>query len=151
MTIWVDADSCPGPVRAVISRAAARTGVPAVYVANRPIPFPPADSARMEVVSAQEGSADDWICLNARPGDLCITRDIPLAARLIELEIAVINDRGTRYDRNNIGPRLSERNMMKEFRERGLMPEKQGSYSAKELQTFANQFDRTLTRLLKGK
>ena len=32
MTIWIDADACPVPVREIVLRASARTNTPLVFV-----------------------------------------------------------------------------------------------------------------------
>lgn len=148
MKILVDADSCPQPVREIIARAAVKRGVKAVFAANRQIPLPEADLVEMVVVEKGEGVADRWIIDQAESGDLAVTRDIPLAAELVEKQIVVINDRGAHFTPENIRERLSIRNLMKDFREAGIMPEKESSFGRREIQQFAAAFDRELTRLL---
>ena len=84
MKILVDADSCPRPAREAVLRAALRRGIPAIFAANRPIPGIGGRGLTMEVCPPGEGSADNRIAALARPGDLVLTRDIPLASRLVE-------------------------------------------------------------------
>lgn len=150
MTIWLDADSLPRKVRDTVARAACREGVDAVFVANREVPFEePSDCSLLEMrITPDESSADDEIVAQVLPGDLVITRDIPLAARLIEQEAVVINDRGDRFDRDSIGERLSQREWNLQLKEAGLAGSRGRSYGAGELKRFADRFDRELRRLL---
>ncbi|MDR3302919.1 MAG: DUF188 domain-containing protein [Treponema sp.] len=145
MKIFVDADSCPRPVREVVLRAAARMSVQAVFAANRPIPG--VTAALMELCPLGEGAADNRIVALAGPGDLVITRDIPLASRIVEASIMVMDDRGRVYTRENIRERLSLRDFMVGLAENGLGKDRIASYGKRELKAFADSFDRVLARL----
>ena len=120
MKILVDADSCPRPARELILKTAVRRRIKTIFAANRPIPGiggpdgSLGDLALMELCPAGEGAADDRIVELAESGDLVITRDIPLASRLVETgaPILVIDDRGQIYTRENIRERLSLRDFM---------------------------------------
>lgn len=149
MKIWVDADSCPRPVREIIVRAAERTGVEALFVANRPVPGIE-EGAGLVVVGKDEGAADDYIFDHSTVGDLVVTRDIPLAKRLVDRGTTVVNDRGDLFTAENVGERLSVRNFMYQLRSSGLLIPTERSFGAKETQAFANAFDRELTRLLRN-
>ena len=149
MKILVDADSCPQPVREIIARAAVRRGVQTIYAANRKIPVPDGDCIEMVVVEKGEGVADRYLIEHSAAGDLAVTRDIPLAAELLEHGVVVINDRGDQFTADNIRERLSVRDLMKDFRDSGIMPEGQRTFGRRETQQFANAFDRELTKLLK--
>jgi uncharacterized protein YaiI (UPF0178 family) len=144
--IWVDADSCPVPVRHMVERFALRLAIPTAYVANHPIPHPADPLFTMVVTGTEEGAADDHIASHIAAGDLAVTRDIPLAARLVEQGARVINDRGTRYTRENIGERLSERNFHLQLDKLGLYPDRTGVYRPKDLALFANCLDREIHR-----
>jgi uncharacterized protein YaiI (UPF0178 family) len=146
MKILVDADSCPRQARELILRAAVRTKIPAIFAANRPIPGIE-DGGIMELCPPGEGSADNRIVELARPGDLVITRDIPLAQRLVEASILVMDDRGQVYTRENIGERLSIRNFMVGLATNGLDAERTATYGKRELKAMADSLDRVLTRL----
>ena len=149
MKILVDADSCPASVRDIIARAAERVGVEAVFAANRKIPLSLHRLIRMHIVEKGEGKADEYLIDCSEQGDLAVTRDIPLAAALIEKGVIVINDRGDHFTGDNIRERLSVRNLMKDFRESGIMHEGANTYGRREIQKFAAAFDRELMRLLK--
>ena len=147
MIIWLDADSLPRKVRDIVSRAACREeGIEAVFVANRVVEFEPCRRSRMVVVD-EGSSADDYIIESIAAYDMAITRDIPLAARLVEKEAVVINDRGDRFDRDTIAERLSQRNWNLALKEAGLSSSGTRSYSAAEVKRFADRFDRELRRL----
>ncbi|MDR1443332.1 MAG: DUF188 domain-containing protein, partial [Treponema sp.] len=144
MKILVDADSCPRAARELVLRAAKRCGLTAIFAANHPIP---GLEDVMELCPPGEGTADDRIVNLARRGDLAVTRDIPLANRLVEQDIAVMDDRGNVYSRENIRERLSLRNFMVDLANSGLAPERSSSYGKREIQAMANSLDRILTRL----
>jgi uncharacterized protein YaiI (UPF0178 family) len=149
MKILVDADSCPKPARLLILRAAARTALTAVFAANRPVPGIAGPGAVMEVCPAGEGAADDRIAELARPGDLVVTRDVPLASRLVEAAIPVIDDRGQAYTRENIREKLSLRDFKVGLADSGLGMERAASYGKRELKNFADALDRLLVRLIR--
>ncbi|MBI9105963.1 MAG: DUF188 domain-containing protein [Spirochaetales bacterium] len=148
MRIFVDADSCPQIVRGIISRAAEREGLECVFAANRNIPLPENDFLKMVIVEEGEGVADQYIIDNSTEDDIAVTRDIPLAAELVENKVVVLNDRGEVFTPENIRQRLSIRNVMKDFRDSGIMPDADNSFGRKEIQLFANAFDRELRKLI---
>ncbi|GHV78854.1 UPF0178 protein [Spirochaetia bacterium] len=151
MKILVDADSCPRPARELILKTAVRRRTMAIFAANRPLPDIGGDFAVMELCPAGEGAADNRIVELAEPGDLVITRDIPLASRLVENAhpILVIDDRGRVYTRENIRERLSLRDFMVGLAESGLGIERIAAYGKKELKAFADGLDRVLVKLAK--
>jgi len=147
MRILVDADSCPRPVRELILRTSNRIKIMAVFAANHPIPGICGEHAVMEICPPGEGSADDRIVELAQPGDLAVTRDIPLAERLVEAQVRVMDDRGTVYTKENIRYCRSLRDFSLGLANNGLGPERIALYSKKELKSFADSFDRELTKL----
>jgi len=150
MTLHIDGDSCPRPVRDAAARAGRREAVPVVCYANRPIPFEPNVSVEMVLVEKTEGAADRALVARAVPGDLALTRDIPLAAELVEAGIAVVNDRGALYTRENIRERLSVRNFMAGLNAVGLKPESTAQYGKKEWDDFVRTFDREFMKLVRN-
>ncbi|MDR2537897.1 MAG: DUF188 domain-containing protein [Treponema sp.] len=148
MRIFVDADSCPRLTRSAVLRASARTGIQAVFVANRLIPGIIGPTTLMELCPSGEGMADDRIVALARAGDLVITRDIPLAQRLVEASVMVIDDRGREYTPENIQERLSLRDFMVGLAENGLGKDRVAQYGKRELKAFADSFNQILARTL---
>ena len=150
-TIWVDADSCPTPARDLIIRFSLRLELTCIFVANREISIPKKNPLfKMIICDVTPDAADNYIVQNAEENDIVITRDIPLAARLVEKKIQVINDRGILYDESNIRERLSLRNFNLELFQSGLIPEKTKKKKKKELNLFANCFDRELQKKIRN-
>lgn len=147
MILWVDADSCPRPVRDLVLKTGKRRNLTVHFVANRPIPGLPDHAFIMTIADTAPDAADDFIVENSVSSDLVVTRDIPLAKRLVDRGIAVINDRGNVYTERNIGERLATRNLMLELYNNGVYPERTGTFGKKELQDFANALDREITRI----
>jgi len=148
--VWVDADSCPRPVREIVARAAVRRRIETLFVANRPLPDAGGPSISFVEVGKGEGEADDYIIAQAAAVDLVVTRDIPLAAALVDRGLRVLNDRGELYTAENVGERLSVRDFMYELRSSGLSPERTGRFGGREAKAFADAFDRELARAAKG-
>jgi len=136
-------------VRDIVLRASKRTGFRAVFVANKKIPGIDGSGAEFILCAAGADVADDRIVEQARKGDLAITRDIPLAARLVEAGVPVINDRGIVYTAENVRERLSVRNFMMELNMSGLNLERIWGYGPKEVKAFADGFDRELSSLMR--
>jgi uncharacterized protein YaiI (UPF0178 family) len=148
MKILVDADSCPAAVREVILKAARRTGVTAVFAANRPIPKIWGNGV-MELCEAAEGAADNRIVELAGTGDIAVTRDIPLAKRLVDNSVAVMDDRGRVFTKENIGEWYSLRCFQVSIIENGAAIIRAANYSRKNLKAFSDNFDRLLTALIR--
>ena len=112
--IFIDADACP--VRAEACRVADRHGLRVYVVSNggiRPDPHP-----LVETVIVPEGAdaADKWIADRTRPGDICVTADVPLAARVIEAGGRAIRHNGEAFTQGNIGHALAMRDLMADLR-----------------------------------
>ena len=153
MKLLVDADSCPKAARDLVLRRAGKLNLQAVFAANRRIPGLNAaeDNAlfpvQMEICPNKENSADDRIVELARRGDIVVTRDIPLAKRLVEKEVSVIDDRGRVFNSDNINEMLSIRDFKVGLAQNGLGIERTANYGKKELKLFADSLDRLLTRI----
>ncbi len=177
LKLYVDADSCPKNLRQVVLRAIMRKNLISFFVADRPLKDieiayqehtaelrKAAKKAgeidemtlraikspiSMVIVKPGMDSADDWIVENAALPALAITHDIPLASRLVEKGLIVLDDRGKTYTRENMAQRLSVRNAMTEFREMGLFAEKHERMGNKQIKAFSDAFDSLLTAMLK--
>jgi len=148
MQILVDADSCPRPAREMILRFSSRLGIKSVFAANRPIPgLPVFETVFFELCPPGEGEADRRILALAKSGDLVITRDLPLAEQLVDAGIAVLDDRGRTFTKENIREQRSIRDFTVGLANNGLDFERTPSYGKKELSLLANSLDRELTRL----
>lgn len=149
-SIWVDADSCPIPVKDIIFRFCKRLQIKLIFVANHEIPMPKSQLFQMIVCDATPDAADNYIVDNAMKNDIVITRDIPMAARLLEKNITTINDRGLLFTSENIREKLSLRNFNKELYDNGILSDKTSTFSKKDVNNFANCFDREIQKKLKA-
>jgi uncharacterized protein len=80
-------------------------------------------------------------------GDIAITQDIPLAARLVDKGVVTIDVRGVVFDADNIGERLSVRDFMSDVRDTGTITGGPKPFSPKDKQRFAAALDAALQRL----
>ena len=146
----MDADAVPRDVKAVISRAALRLEVTTHFVANRSLETP-ANNPFVTSVRVEGGPdvADDHIARHAEPGDLAVTADIPLAARLVEKGVRAIDPRGEEYNQENIGERLSVRDFMHGLRASGVETGGPRAYGEADKRAFAATFERVITRMLR--
>lgn len=177
LLLFLDADSLPIKHREIIIKRCIKENIESYFVADRQLkdvldsikehtlilrkPYRGVlsneeirkikSTIHMVVVEEGENAADDKIVELANENNLCITHDIPLAARLIEKNVYVIDDRGNVLDKNNIRERLSIRDTQKDFREMGIFNEKQKAFDAKTINKFANAFDKAITDLKKEK
>ena len=109
------------------------------------------DNELINVITVPHGAdkADDRIVSQLNAGDIVVTQDIPLAARAVELECVAIGVRGELFDESSIGNRLATRNLMDHLRSAGMETSGPRAFDSKDLQKFANQLDRTLTKSLR--
>ena len=143
MTIYVDADACP------VKAEAERLGVPLVIVSNggiRPSANPLIETV---IVDAGADAADQWIAGRAGPGNVVVTSDIPLAARVIENGVAVINHSGGALTQANIGNVLATRDLMADLR--AADPFRQGggrAFSKSDRSRFLQALDRAAQKAM---
>jgi uncharacterized protein YaiI (UPF0178 family) len=150
--IWVDADACPAPIKEILYRTVRRLQVELTLVANQSMHVPSSQLIRLITVPEGADIADDKIVDLLAPGDVVITGDIPLAARVVAKAAIAIGVRGELFDENSVHDRLASRDLMEQFRSEGIATRGPSPLTKKHLQTFANVLDRTLTRCLrKGK
>jgi hypothetical protein len=149
MQILVDADACPGVIKEILFRVADRLEISVTLIANKLLRTPPSRFIKSLQVPAGFDVADKEIVLLMQPGDLVITADIPLAADVLEKGGYALNPRGEFYTKDNIQQHLSMRNFMDELRGSGVETGGPAPFSNSDRQTFANQLDRHLTKVLK--
>ncbi len=175
--LYIDADSVPIQIRAIILRRVVKEELTTIFVADRPLrdvntacqqhtallrraakEEGEEDEARlrairspiaMVVVAAGLDSADNWIVEHAESGSVAITHDIPLASRLAQQGLVVLDDRGGVYTSDNVGERLSMRNLMGQLREMGIYSEQHKRVDNRQVKAFSDAFDGVLNKLLK--
>ena len=149
MRIWVDADACPTIIKEILFRAAIRTQIPLVLVANQIIRTPPSPYISIIQVGSGFDVADSRIVQELEKGDLVITADIPLASLVIEKGGIALNPRGELYSTTNIKQKLAMRNFNEEMRSAGLLMGGPPKLNTKNNQAFANQLDKILAQIKK--
>jgi len=175
--IWVDSDSFPENLRKIVLNRCYKNKIPVHFVADRELrditafygkhtgklrelkkgqnPDLEDESLKeikswiqMHVVPVGSDSADDFIVENVKSGSLVITHDIPLAARLLEKDAVVIDDRGGEFDKGTIKRRLSSRDVNMQLREWSVFfKEKNKEMGQRETREFSNAFDRECTKM----
>ncbi len=147
MKIWVDADACPAVVKEILFRAAERTAVSLILVANQSLHVP--NSRYISNLQVPKGFdvADNEIVKRLETGDLVITGDIPLAAEVIDKGGHALSPRGELHTPDNIKARLNMRDFMDTMRASGVdTGGGPAAFGHKDRQAFANQLDTLLTR-----
>ncbi|MCP5182171.1 MAG: YaiI/YqxD family protein [Pseudomonadales bacterium] len=145
--IWVDADACPVVVRDIIVRAAVRTGVEALFVANRLVKLPNVPGLRSVQVPGGFDVADDHIARSVQRGDLVVTADIPLAAEVMASGAEALSPRGEAFSRDTIRQKLNLRDFMDTMRASGVTGGGPPPLGQRERMAFANALDRFLARM----
>lgn len=112
--IYVDADACP--VKDEAEKVATRHKMQCLLVCNgglRPSPNP-----YVEMIFVPDGPdvADMWIADRAGVGDVVVTGDIPLAAKVVESGARVLKHNGEPLTTANIGNVLATRDLMTDLR-----------------------------------
>ena len=144
MKIWVDADACPVVIKEILFRAAQRTGLDLILVANQAVRIPPSRNIKMIQVASGFDVADNEIVKSMSAGDLVITADIPLAAEVIEKAGQALNPRGELYTVDNIKNRLAMRDLMDSLRSSGVDTGGPPPLNQSDRKSFANQLDRII-------
>ena len=134
-------------VKGILFRAAKRWQRPLTLVANQMLYTPPSPLIKAVQVPRGFDVADDYIVQHVSVGDLVITGDIPLAAQLVEKEAHVLSPRGERFTAENIGERLSIRDMLEEMRGAGVETGGPSAFSSSDQREFANALDRLMVKL----
>lgn len=112
--IYVDADACP--VRDETVRVAERHGVPVVMVANGGVRPSAHQLVSVVVVDAGADAADRWIAERIGPGDVCVTADVPLAARCVAAGARALKPNGEALTAANVGSALAMRDLAADLR-----------------------------------
>jgi len=146
--IYVDADACP--VKAEAEKVADRLGLVVTFVSNgglRPSRDP---MVRHVVVSRGADAADDWIVEHARPNDIVVTADIPLAARAVALGAHVLGVTGKPFTSETIGMAVAMRDLKQHLRETGESKGYNASFTPQDRSRFLGALDQMARRALQS-
>ena len=146
--LYVDADACP--VKAEAERVATRHKIAMKLVSNgglRPSPNPLVESV---IVPEGPDVADMWIADRASKGDVVITSDIPLAAKVVANGAQVLKPNGEALTAANVGNALATRDLMTDLR--AADPFRQGGgrpFSKADRSRFLDALERSIRAALK--
>ena len=137
--IYVDADACP--VKNEIERVATRHNLKTYMVCDGGIRPSLNPLIKLVVVSQGADAADDWIADHIGRADICITNDIPLAARCLKKEAFALKSNGKSYTNDNIGMALATREILERIRESGEMTGGPPPFSKADRSKFLDQME----------
>jgi uncharacterized protein YaiI (UPF0178 family) len=148
--IFVDGDACP--VKAEVEKVAGRHGLSVTIVSNgglRPSANP---LMRHVTVGCGADAADDWIAEHIAAGDICVTADIPLAARCLDKNARVLAPNGKPFTAASIGMALGMRELSRHLRE--LSPGGQthhAEFSKQDRSRFLGELENCIQALKRSK
>ena len=139
--IYVDGDACP--VREEVYRVADRLNLHVFVVSNGSRPIRPRGSDNVSMIIVGEGAdaADDWIAERISARDICVTADIPLAARCLERDARALAPTGKIWTQANIGNALAGREVSRHLRELGVIGGGNAPFSKADRSRFLSALD----------
>lgn len=147
--IYVDADACP--VKDEVLRVAERHGLTVHIVSNsgmRPSGHP---LVRQVVVAQGPDAADDWIAARVTTADICVTADIPLAARCLERGARALRPDGKPFTVESIGMALAMRGLMQQLREAGDVKGTNPAFTREDRSRFLRELENTIQAVRRGR
>lgn len=146
--IYIDADACP--VKDETYKVAARHGLHTIVVSNGFMQIPVSPLIARVIVGAGADVADDWIADRVVTGDVVVTNDIPLAARVLAKGAHAIAPYGRAFTGNSIGLALAQRSLMEHLRSTGENTGGPPPFSAANRSQFLQALEQAITRELKA-
>ena len=145
LEIYVDADACP--VKQEIERVADRHGLTVYMVSNgglRPSAHP---RFRAIVVTEGPDAADNWIAEHIQPFDVCVTGDVPLAARCLKKGASAIGPSGKLFTADTIGMALGMRDLHRHLREATGQQTIHAGFTKQDRSRFLGAFENEIQAL----
>ncbi|MBA23476.1 MAG: hypothetical protein CML64_01670 [Rhodobacteraceae bacterium] len=147
--IYVDADACP--VKAETEQVATRHHCQMVLVSNGGIRPSANPLVKLVIVDTGPDEADKYIAANAALGDIVVTSDIPLAARVLDFGALALRPNGDEFTAANIGVQLANRDLMADRRAADVFMQEGGkqrgkSFSQRDRSHFRNVLELMLRR-----
>ncbi len=147
--IYIDADACP--VKDETVRVAVRHGLKTYLVSDGGIRSDQNPLVELVIVAAGADAADDWIADHIQDADICITNDIPLAARCLERGAMAIKPNGEPFTENGIGMALATREIMRGLRDSGEITGGPRPFSKSDRSKFLNRLEITVQAAMRQK
>jgi uncharacterized protein len=139
-------------VRDEVYRVATRLGLQVFVVSNfsRPIRPPGLANVRMVMVGDASDAADDWIAEHLAAHDVCITADIPLAARCLAKGGSAVAPNGKVWTEANIGNALAGREVSRHLRELGVATRGPAPLAKQDRSRFLSALDTAVQQALRA-
>ncbi|HUO53763.1 MAG TPA: YaiI/YqxD family protein [Rhodoblastus sp.] len=144
ITIYIDADACP--VKEETYKVALRYRLRTFVVANSFMQIPKSPLIERIMVSASADAADDWIAEKVVAGDVAVTNDIPLAARVLAKAAHAIAPYGRAFTDDSIGMALAQRAIMEQIRSTGEITRGPPPFAPSNRSLFLQILDQTIVR-----
>lgn len=144
LKIYIDADACP--VKEETYKVAIRYGLHTTVVSNSFMQIPNSPLISRVIVDAGADVADDWIAENVVAGDVVVTSDIPLAARVLAKEGHAIAPYGRPFTADSIGLALAQRSLMEHIRSTGETTGGPPPFSPANRSRFLQTLDQAIAR-----
>ena len=145
--VYIDADACP--VKDETYRVAGRYAVKAFVVANAHLRVPAGPLVELVVVPGF-GAADDWIAEHIAAHDVCVTADVPLAARCVARGAVVVDPKGRLLTEATIGEAVGMRDLMDGLRQAGAVTGGPAPMTAKDRSRFLSTLDQVVNAALRA-
>jgi uncharacterized protein YaiI (UPF0178 family) len=142
--IYVDADACP--VKEEVYKVAGRYGLQSFVIANSYMQIPASPLITRIIVDTGPDVADDWIAEHVLAGDIVVTSDIPLAARVLAREAHALAPYGREFTQDSIGSDLAQRSLMEHIRSTGETTGGPPPFSPAIRSRFLQSLDRIIMR-----
>ena len=138
-------------MREEVYRVASRLGLPVLVVTNgsRPLRPPGLPNVRFVFVGDAADAADDWIAGHIGRGDVCVTSDIPLAARCLANGARALAPYGRVWTPANIGEALAGREVARHLREIGAATRGPPPLTKQDRSRFLGALDTEAQRALR--
>jgi uncharacterized protein YaiI (UPF0178 family) len=148
--LYIDGDACP--VREEVYRVADRLGLRVFVVANGARPIRPTGRPNVALITvgAAADAADDWIAERITDSDVCITADIPLAARCLARGARAVAPHGRIWTPDNIGGALAGREIARHLREIGQISGGPPPLTKQDRSRFLSALDAAVQAALRG-
>ncbi|MDF1747445.1 MAG: YaiI/YqxD family protein [Alphaproteobacteria bacterium] len=140
--LYIDADACP--VKDEALKVATRHGLKTYMVSDGGL-RPSRDPMVQDVIVASGAdAADDWIAEHIQPADICVTNDIPLAARCLAQQAFALKPNGDLFTEDGIGMALAQRELMQGLRETGAITGGPRPFNKTDRSQFLNRLETTV-------
>ncbi|MBK1698437.1 YaiI/YqxD family protein [Rhodovibrio salinarum] len=147
--IYIDADACP--VKEETLRVARRHKLKTYIVSDGGVRPERDVLVEMVYVASGEDAADNWIAEHIDAGDICVTNDIRLAARCLDVNAKAIKPSGEPFTQAGIGMAVANRNLMADLRETGAVTGGPAPFSKSDRSRFLDKLEQLVRATQRGR